>query len=120
MASSTSHNLSRNLVDARKRSGLTLKALSERSGVSERTISALVGESSSSPSIKTVERLAQALGVNIADLFGEDALKLDLPTPTSKVARDLGRLIEDFLVSSAQGRRRIANVAADEAEKAEK
>jgi transcriptional regulator with XRE-family HTH domain len=96
---------------------MTLEALAQASGVSARTISGLVGPDASSPSLDTVVKLATALGVSMIDLLSESGVELEPPAPNSRTARELGRLVEDYLVSSREGQRRIAAVAADEAEK---
>jgi transcriptional regulator with XRE-family HTH domain len=71
---------------------------------------------SSSPTLETVELLARALGLSISDLLSDESPKIEPPSPSSRVARELGRVVEDFLVASPQGRRRIAKVAAEEAD----
>lgn len=52
------------MIDARKRSGLTQKELSERSGIAQGDISKLEN-GNANPSIKTLQRLASGMGMTL-------------------------------------------------------
>ncbi len=71
--------------DLRSRQGLTLDALSEKSGVSRSMIS-LIERGESSPTALLLERLATALDVPLASLFDDPAPR---PDPVSRRAAQL-------------------------------
>lgn len=52
------------LIDARKRSGLTQKELSERTGIAQSDISKLEN-GDGNPSLKTLQRLAAGMGMQV-------------------------------------------------------
>ncbi|MDO4458586.1 MAG: helix-turn-helix transcriptional regulator [Clostridia bacterium] len=52
------------IIDARKSTGLTQKELSERTGITQGDISKLEN-GNANPSIKTLQRLASAMGMSI-------------------------------------------------------
>ncbi len=52
------------ILDARKRAGMTQKELSERSGIAQGDISKLEN-GSANPSLKTLQRLAEGLGMRL-------------------------------------------------------
>lgn len=52
------------ILDARKRAGMTQKDLSERSGIAQGDISKLEN-GSANPSLKTLQRLAEGLGMRL-------------------------------------------------------
>jgi len=52
------------LIDGRKRTGLTRKELSEKTGISMRTISRMEN-SNANPSIRTLQRLAAGMGMRL-------------------------------------------------------
>ncbi len=66
--------VSRRLRAFRKKEGYTLRALSERSGVSVNTIS-LIERGKTSPTIATLHKLATALQVNLTDFCSESSNK---------------------------------------------
>lgn len=52
------------MIDARKRSGITQKQLAERTGIAQGDISKLEN-GSANPSIKTLQRLADGMGMKL-------------------------------------------------------
>ena len=52
------------MIDARKSKGITQKELSERTGIAQGDISKLEN-GNANPSIKTVQRLASAMGMSL-------------------------------------------------------
>ena len=52
------------MIDARKKSGLTQKQLSERTGIAQADISKLES-GNGNPSIKTLQRLAAGMGMRV-------------------------------------------------------
>lgn len=60
------------LAEVRKAHGLTQQTLAERSGVARVTIARLE-TGKSSPMLQTLEKLAKALGVAVADIVGVKA-----------------------------------------------
>ena len=63
----------RRIRDLRTRQGFSLRALSERSGLNINTLS-LIENGKSSPSVSTLQQLAQALGVSISSFFKSDPI----------------------------------------------
>ena len=52
------------MIDARKQSGLTQKELAERTGITQSDISRLEN-GSANPSLKTLQRLAEGMGMQL-------------------------------------------------------
>ena len=52
------------MIDARKESGLTQKQLSERTGIAQADISKLE-RGNANPSLRTLQRLAAGMGMNV-------------------------------------------------------
>lgn len=59
------------IIDARKESGLTQKELSERTGIAQGDISKLE-RGNANPSIRTLQRLATAMGMRLTLSFTPD------------------------------------------------
>ena len=59
------------LVSIRKRKGMTQEALSRASGIHRVTI-AKYETGTSSPRLSNLEKLAEALGVTVSELLGEE------------------------------------------------
>ncbi len=68
MASDVERRLGRQVASYRKAAGLTQEAVAERAKVAPETISRLE-RGSTVPSLKTLERVAEAMGVALKDLF---------------------------------------------------
>jgi transcriptional regulator with XRE-family HTH domain len=84
MAADVTDLLAARLRDLRSRSGLSLDALAQRSGVSRSNIS-LIERGASSPSAVVLDKLATALGVSVASLF-ESPARAEAPSPLLRVA----------------------------------
>ncbi|MDQ6988170.1 MAG: helix-turn-helix transcriptional regulator, partial [Mariprofundaceae bacterium] len=85
------------IAQLRKQQNLSLRALAEGAGVSAATLSQIESEQSS-PSVATLEKLADALHVGIAALFVDqsetpDVEIIDLDSRKSFSLQDGGRLI---------------------------
>ena len=113
----THEELAHNLTSHREAATPSVKQRAVKAGVSDRTIVNITADGGSSPSIETVAKLAQALGVQVADLFVSNGREPHVTQQHSRLAHDVGRLIEDFLGASVEGQRRIAKLAFDEAHK---
>jgi len=64
-------NVGRRLHSIREQRGLSMRALSERCGLSTNAIS-MIEHGENSPTVSTLQRLANALSVNIADFFQKE------------------------------------------------
>jgi transcriptional regulator with XRE-family HTH domain len=78
------------LKDLRRRRGWSQKDLADESGVGQDTISG-IESGRHEPRPSTLRKLANALGVEVADFFREPAL------PKAKASREAGRTLADFL-----------------------
>lgn len=65
------HALIQFMIDARKHSGLTQKELAERTGIAQSDISRLES-GNANPSIKTLQRLAEGMGMKLKIEFVPD------------------------------------------------
>jgi transcriptional regulator with XRE-family HTH domain len=92
----------------RQARNVTLKELAERAGVTESFLSQVEREVTS-PSIASVQRIARALGLAIAELFVEG-------TPRGRLVRRAGRrriaypglgAVDEFLTSDMNGRLQV-------------
>jgi transcriptional regulator with XRE-family HTH domain len=72
MAANSGPNVGARLRSMRDRQGLSLRALAERCGLSINAISQ-IERGENSPTVSTLHRLANALGVQITDFFQEEA-----------------------------------------------
>ena len=64
-------NVGQRLRSIREQRGLSMRALSERCGLSTNAIS-MIEHGENSPTVSTLQRLANALSVNIADFFQKE------------------------------------------------
>ena len=69
MIEETPPDVGRRIRMRREQRGLSLRILAERSGLSVNAVSLIEGRQSS-PTVVTLHRLAEALGVRIVDLLG--------------------------------------------------
>lgn len=58
----------------REERGLTQTELARKSGLAQPTLSELERGSKTNPSLKVLRRLADALGIDVADLIKEEAI----------------------------------------------
>jgi transcriptional regulator with XRE-family HTH domain len=66
------NTLAEKLLAAREARGMTQRALSDASGITEMVISRLERGATANPELATVIKLASALGVSVADLVPRD------------------------------------------------
>ncbi len=107
----------RRLRDLRTRQGFSLRALAEKSGLNVNTLS-LVENGKSSPSVSTLQQLAEALNVPISGFFEEEPVKHRVvftpsyqrpqvnfgATRMQNLAKDLaGNNLQPFIVSLKPG-----------------
>lgn len=107
----------RNLRDLRTKRGLSLRALAELSGLNVNTLS-LVENGKTSPSVGTLQQLAQAMGVPITTFFEEEQVeKRIVYTPADQrpiaafgstqmhnLGKDLaGKVVQPFVVTLQPG-----------------
>lgn len=82
-------DLSDRLRQLRRAQGLSLRALSERSGVSQGMLSE-IERGSKNPTVKLAYQIAQALGISISDLLEQDpttpSLYHDFPSGVTRVS----------------------------------
>lgn len=84
-------HIGRRIANLRRLKHLTLPELAERSGVSKGYISQLENEQVTSPSIDTVNKLASALDVTIADL-------LEMPSVRAReIPEEIDKGLEEFI-----------------------
>ena len=113
----TEVQVGRRIRELRTRSGLSLRALADRSGLNINTLS-LVENGKSSPSVSTLQQLAQALDVHISTFFEtEPTLKHVVFTPRDQrphavvgstqmqnLGKDLyGSVVQPFVVTLKPG-----------------
>jgi transcriptional regulator with XRE-family HTH domain len=100
--------LGQRLRQLRRDRHLTLRALAERAGMTESFLSQVEREVAS-PSIASVQRIARALGLSIAELFAEQ------PSPGRVVRREARRrvaypglgAVDEFLTAGHDGRLQV-------------
>ena len=105
------------LRELRNRQGLSLRALASRSGLNVNTLS-LVENGKSSPSVSTLQQLAEALEVPIATLFESDTIEKRIVftpadqrpqasfgrTEMQNLGKDLlGSIVQPFVVTLKKG-----------------
>ena len=71
MNENTEPNVGQRLRSIREQRGLSMRALSERCGLSTNAIS-MIEHGENSPTVSTLQRLANALSVNITDFFHKE------------------------------------------------
>jgi len=107
--------LRKNIKTLMAEKGWSQKTLAEYSGVSQKTISNLVAENGvlKSPSISTMEAIAQGFGVSPAELMGYTSASG--PSPSDELPQELPELIKHFIAADSEGRKAILRVARNEA-----
>jgi len=114
--------LVRNLTALTEAHGLSQSELARRAGISQKSSNNLFRsqELDMSPGIDLIEKAAAVFGLTAAELLSPSLPKEAMCSPPGsvRVARSVGRLVEDFLSSDESGRQRITAVAEEEAERA--
>lgn len=77
-------NVGKNIKSMRKKKGLTLQELAEKSGVSATAISA-IERNVSSPTVNTLSAIGQALGESLSTLLGESEITYILTRSNERV-----------------------------------
>lgn len=80
-------DIGRKIKNLRKKMGLTLQELSERSGVSPGYISMLERGFKKSPTLEVLKKLAKGLGVSLSELIGEELVSLEADERTKLLLR---------------------------------
>lgn len=89
---------------------LSQMGLAKRTRIGQNTVSRIL-RGTASPSLNTVERIADFIGVSVSQLLSGD-MQSELPELVEpSVARRLGRLVEDFLVCEPKDQNRILQLA---------
>lgn len=89
--------------------GWSQKALADRAGVSQRTISNLEDENAHSPKLVSLSQVCRALGIEPFSALLEGA------SSTPETSAVLGQLVEAFLACGPEGQKHIAQTALREA-----
>ena len=71
------HAIIQAIIDARKKTGITQKELSERTGIAQGDISKLE-RGNANPSLRTLQRLAAGMGMKLRIEFLPDSFNADL------------------------------------------
>jgi transcriptional regulator with XRE-family HTH domain len=122
MAKSAVESLLANVSTLAKAQGLSQAALAKKSRLSQRGVHHLFHalENGTAPTLRTIESLARALRVPVAQLFSEETSTVVPRFENAlSLARQLSRLTEDFLLSSDKDRSAILRLAEDGAARAE-
>ena len=86
-------------------------------GINQKTVSNIL-RGSNSPSLEILEKIAVAFGISVAVLLSP-GLRENLPparsSPSASTARDIARLVEDFLLSSSQAQQELLITAREKA-----
>ncbi|MFM1921669.1 MAG: helix-turn-helix protein [Candidatus Hydrogenedentota bacterium] len=106
------------LMQARE---LNQSNLAKLVGVSQKTISNIL-RGSNSPTLDVLERISAFFEIPVAVLLSPN-LEANLPpvpqSPAASTARDIARLIEDFLLSPHQAQKELLEIAREKAQQSE-
>ena len=106
-AAEASLDLGPRLRALRRARHLTLRAVAEEAGITESFLSQ-VERDVASPSIATVQRIARALGLTIAELFSErPSSHLVRRAARGRIAYPGLRAVDEFLTSAPNGRLQV-------------
>lgn len=119
LASSDAQQILRdNLREIMGAQGLGQAQLAAMSGLSHRSITGVLseGEQQHAPTLDTLQSIAAALGTSVAELLTQCKAEPQhhLSAYSSLLARQLSRLIEDYLACSAEGRKTILAICAEQ------
>lgn len=94
---STADTVRQNIGQMLEQAGTSLNAFARQSGVPYATLQRLLSTKGDgmSPQLSTLEQIAAGLGVSVSALFQDDAPRAPTPSPT--LAKQVGRLVQDFL-----------------------
>ena len=117
-------HLRQNLLRLMAEHQLSQSELARRTGMHQKAINRLVApvEEAHSPTLETLQALANGLNTTVAALvspeFSVAGSKHGEFTASPRLATAIGRLVEDFLVSSPEDKRKLLGAAAEAAERA--
>ena len=115
-----------NLIQIMSEHGINQSELGRRTGMSPKAINRLVSQTGEphSPTLETLQALAVGLHTTVAALVSPGLITPGKPTATlaasPNLARQTGRLVEDFLLCSDEDRKLLLSAAAEAADKAQK
>ena len=86
MSNELSHTIKLRIQALAKEQGMSLYQLSQISGMTQSTVNNLMNRETSSPTIATIKRLCDGLGITLAEFFDtDDFTELNTkPTPKEK------------------------------------
>jgi transcriptional regulator with XRE-family HTH domain len=120
----SSEALLRNLTGLLASHGITQAEFARRAGVPATTLNRVVNELESglSPRLETVESIAKGFGITVSALLAGEELPAGahLAATPNAVARQLSRLVEDFLYSDEDGKMEVLRAAEQAAAAAER
>jgi len=109
-------DIGKKIKNLRKKKGLTLQELSQRSGVSPGYISMLERGFKKSPTLDVLKKLAKGLEVNLSELIGEELVNLEKDERTKLLLRAANELSKLDLESLEQLLRAIRELKKKEDE----
>lgn len=106
-----------NIKTLLQRSGMSQSDFCRRSGVPPTTLSRLINESEDvTPRLDTVEAIARGFGVSISDLCSEHCPEESaMPSSPRQLAKQLGRLVDDFISCTEAGKLAVLRLAEEQA-----
>ena len=92
------HAIIQAIIDARQKSGLTQKELSERTGIAQGDISKLE-RGNANPSIRTLQRLAAGMGMRLRLEFIPDPMTLPIALITIRARKTIPTFLRILFIS---------------------
>ena len=86
----------------RRRAGLTIDELAEKSGVPKSTINKIIGGTTKAPTLENVRSIAKALGVRLSDFDGEPELADMFSAPEQELIKKY-RLLDPYGKEAVDG-----------------
>lgn len=121
MPASINETLIANVRALLKAQSITQAQLAKRSGLPTTSINRVFLGTDQSPRLETVAALAKGFQISIAALLSSDGLN-DSPQPTFgpvfTSAKEIGRLVEDYVLCDEAGKNAVLKLAASEARRA--
>lgn len=93
--------------DMRRRSGLSLDELSEKSGVPKGTLAKITSGVTKAPALETIRSLVYAMGYTLDDLYNNE----NAPSKLHKLSDDEIELIKYYSQSSPDARKLLRDIA---------
>lgn len=110
-----------NLNALSEATGYSQTEVARQSGLAQKTVNNLFRslETGTSPKLETIEQLAKAFNITVAELLSPKMIAIEPVqyTVTNTLPKTLGRLIEDFLQSDKKGQKEILFTAQAESER---